>query len=651
MLPGATVTFSATAAGTGLLSYQWKSNGAALFDDGRISGSQTPTLTLPGVTYADAANYTAEVSGGCGSNAVSVAAALTLPLPLQPRTVPAGDTVTLVVGAAGPANAPLAYQWSWNGTALPGATASAYLLSNAQATNSGTYAVVVSNIGSGTAVSMSTMLTVSAHRLRLYPTNLAILRAGDGVAPLANTGNPLFVDQFTTNGDYLNSIMIPDSGPSALIGGSALTDHYMGAAANGRAVLFGGFNTSRPYSGAIASSSAVAVPRGIGSVNGLGYYSLALSDTNALYNSGRMLGVTSTDGQTQFWTVGGAGLVYLAPSLGPDVVVTNGGRYSVTIFNGDLYASFSSLNGSLWQFTGLPTNAASGTLVLQQTGNPNDFALSPDGNTLYLTSGSNVGAGLGGIQRWDKADGVWSFTYYFPTPVTTTTGNNGPDGVAVDFSGFTGGGASGVGAVVYATTGEATANNLIKLVDMGAGSPVVVVATAGPNQVMRGIRFAPVADAVSIAVQPQNQSAPAGGTATFSVVATGSAPFSYQWSFKNAPIADATQSTLILTNVQAGSAGSYSVVVSNDISSMTSSNALLTVTAGPPLLQIALNGATVVISWTNAVPGTTYRVQFKPELTATTWTDLPPDVVAGATTASKTDTLGAAPRFYRVILP
>ena len=42
--------------------------------------------------------------------------------------------------------APLSYQWRFNGTNLSGATSSALALSNVQTNNSGSYAVVVSNI-------------------------------------------------------------------------------------------------------------------------------------------------------------------------------------------------------------------------------------------------------------------------------------------------------------------------------------------------------------------------------------------------------------------------------------------------------------------------------------------------------------------------
>jgi hypothetical protein len=82
----------------------------------------------------------------------------------------------------------------------------------------------------------------------------------------------------------------------------------------------------------------------------------------------------------------------------------------------------------------------------------------------------------------------------------------------------------------------------------------------------------------TITTQPASQSVTAGSNVTFSVAASGD-PTGYQWSFAGTAISGATSATLALNNVQAASAGSYSVVVSNAFGSVTSSAATLTVTA------------------------------------------------------------------------
>ncbi len=115
----------------------------------------------------------------------------------------------------------------------------------------------------------------------------------------------------------------------------------------------------------------------------------------------------------------------------------------------------------------------------------------------------------------------------------------------------------------------------------------------------------------SVLTQPQNQFISPGDSATFSVVAGGSEPLNYQWYYNtNTSLPNATGSTLILTNVQAGVAGSYSVIVSNLAGTITSTNAFLTINTTPvapnyisqPVSQVALVGGTV--TFTAAANGT-----------------------------------------------
>ena len=62
---GNTVTFSVTATGEGL-SYQWRKDEVNLADDTRISGSQTPTLTITNVSIDDAGSYTVVITNLAG---------------------------------------------------------------------------------------------------------------------------------------------------------------------------------------------------------------------------------------------------------------------------------------------------------------------------------------------------------------------------------------------------------------------------------------------------------------------------------------------------------------------------------------------------------------------------------------------------------
>ena len=59
-----------------------------------------------------------------------------------------------------------------------------------------------------------------------------------------------------------------------------------------------------------------------------------------------------------------------------------------------------------------------------------------------------------------------------------------------------------------------------------------MLATAGPNQALRGVRFGPAVVPPGFASQPQNESALAGSAVTFSAGAVGSGPLTYQWYFQ-----------------------------------------------------------------------------------------------------------------------
>ncbi len=87
----------------------------------------------------------------------------------------------------------------------------------------------------------------------------------------------------------------------------------------------------------------------------------------------------------------------------------------------------------------------------------------------------------------------------------------------------------------------------------------------------------------TITTQPASQTVNQGATATFSVVATGAAPLSYQWKFNGVNISAATASSYSKSNAQSSDAGNYSVTVSNPAGSVTSANAALTVNVPPTI--------------------------------------------------------------------
>ena len=69
----------------------------------------------------------------------------------------------------------------------------------------------------------------------------------------------------------------------------------------------------------------------------------------------------------------------------------------------------------------------------------------------------------------------------------------------------------------------------------------------------------------------------------------------------------------------------------------------------PVFNSINTSNGSFGLQWT-AIAGRTYRVEFTPDVSSTTWTDLLPDVLAVTNTASKTDSPTNPQGFYRVSL-
>lgn len=87
--------------------------------------------------------------------------------------------------------------------------------------------------------------------------------------------------------------------------------------------------------------------------------------------------------------------------------------------------------------------------------------------------------------------------------------------------------------------------------------------------------------APSITTQPADQTVNAGLAASFSVVASGTPPLSYQWQRGGTAISGAKTSSYSFATVAADNNATFSVTVTNDAGSITSRTATLTVNPGP----------------------------------------------------------------------
>jgi hypothetical protein len=111
----------------------------------------------------------------------------------------------------------------------------------------------------------------------------------------------------------------------------------------------------------------------------------------------------------------------------------------------------------------------------------------------------------------------------------------------------------------------------------------------------------PVALAPTIAAPPASISVAEGNAANFAVAVTGTGPYTYLW-MKNgvqAPIPNGDLASFSLAAVSAADAGTYSVRVTNNVGTVVSAAATLTVTAGtgvtlPPTITTAPAGVAVL---------------------------------------------------------
>jgi hypothetical protein len=96
-----------------------------------------------------------------------------------------------------------------------------------------------------------------------------------------------------------------------------------------------------------------------------------------------------------------------------------------------------------------------------------------------------------------------------------------------------------------------------------------------------------------IVVQPASQTVNHLLNATFTVTALGTAPLLYQWQHAGTNIAGATSSVLVIPTVQPYNGGAYTVVVSNNVGTATSTPATLTIGGLIPQILSSFQDTTV----------------------------------------------------------
>lgn len=119
-------------------------------------------------------------------------------------------------------------------------------------------------------------------------------------------------------------------------------------------------------------------------------------------------------------------------------------------------------------------------------------------------------------------------------------------------------------------------NNLFGVTTPPADLPAVTMLAGGSSHSLALLKAGPFTPAM-IVVHPQPKSVALGAGLTLSVTAGGTGPFTYQWYKGGVPISGATGALLKLGSVTLTDAGSYSVLITDGISSVLSSAAQITV--------------------------------------------------------------------------
>lgn len=328
--------------------------------------------------------------------------------------------------------------------------------------------------------------------------NLAVVRADGGGSALVNTGSTVFIDQFTTSGGFVNSLLLPaatTTQPGFALSGTATSegqlnlnnDPWNPTLPSNLSLVLGGY-ALRSSSGSLANSSAATIGRRVAFV-ATSNSAVTLYTPQNIHSGNNIRSVASTG--TNFWSAGGVGGLQYGPdsTTAPTAVLATPANIRVAnIYGGQLYVT----NNTSLQVVSpaLPTaaGAMSTNLFTLNAGNGSayDFVLfDRDGNGAPdLAYVADDGGASDGIYRYSLGTSGWAFDYVL------NVGGVGARSLTGQLVPAAGGGFTGL---LYATTAEtgATLNRIVALTDTGVGSTVTTLATAPANSAFRGIELIP----------------------------------------------------------------------------------------------------------------------------------------------------------------
>ncbi len=527
------------------------------------------TVTVFGAQVVDQASGT--IHGAANTTFSFTTEAFVPPTPPtvtgQPaaQTVFAGSNATFTVTATG--TAPLSYQWRRNGTGISGnssATTATLTITAATTASAGSYDCVVSNVA-GSDVSHAAPLTVN-----LVPPSITV----QPVAQMVGVG-----------GNASFTVTAAGTGP--------LSYQWR---RNGAPLGDGGV-----FSGTHTATLALANVTDAQS----GSYDVVVTNAAAAATSNAaVLAVTSAPPSVIFWDFATA-----APTSGIPAGVTggtvtqgnnNGTTALLTITSASTPASTFSggNNAGAAARVGALNPGASGSAYFECT-------FTPDAGRQFAATALTFGARSTGTGP--QAYAVFSSVDGFTSPVAA--GTFAADSVwrviTTPFAGVTG--APGV-AVTFRLYGY-----------NGAGSPSAGTANWRIDDVRltAGLLALPPVPP-TIILPPADQTVTVGDNVTFTVAASGTAPFSYLWRFAGVPLVGnptALTDTLVLPSVTTVDAGAYDCIVTNIAGMATSTAATLTVNKAVAAvtlgaLDFTYTGAPVATTATTSVPALTVIITY-----------------------------------------
>ena len=170
------------------------------------SGVPATSRLIASATDFDAATYDVVVSnvvGSLASNKAVVTLNAAVSITQQPAGISLnpGSMTTLTVSASG--TAPLTYQWSKDGSPIPGASAASLVLSNAQALDSGTYAVVVGNVVGSVSSTPAEVFINAPVTISAQPEGVQLTAGSSALLSVTASGTAPLTYQWFKNGAAL----------------------------------------------------------------------------------------------------------------------------------------------------------------------------------------------------------------------------------------------------------------------------------------------------------------------------------------------------------------------------------------------------------------------------------------------------------------